>query len=228
MVDPLRLKIRPDKKEMYLKTILLGDEGVGKTTLRRRRMGLSIGTSMQDEAKYVKTLGVDASAKVYKVKDRKIVVLVYDPSGSKLFRDYVRTVYKNTEGVILMFDVTNKKSFDDIFERIDDYLKHGGRKDPVVYLVGNKIDLKEKRVIPREKGEELAKELSSYLGYEVPYRETSALTGENVAEMMKAHAIDLSKRILKKLLRFFIGGLLGSPLDSRSLVSRYRSFLRPL
>ena len=200
MVDPLRLKIRTDKKEMYLKTILLGDEGVGKTTLRRRRMGVSIGNSIQDEQKYVKTLGVDASAKVYKVKDRKIVILVYDPSGSKLFRDYVRTVYKNTEGVILMFDVTNRRSFDNVFERIDDYMNHGGRKDPVIYLVGNKVDLKEKRVIKREDGERLSKELEEYLGYPVPYRETSALTGENVAEMMKAHAVDLSKRILKKLL----------------------------
>jgi len=196
------LKVRPDKKEMYLKTILLGDEGVGKTTLRRKRMGTSIKSEI-DEERYVKTLGVDASAKKYKVKDRGIVILVYDPSGSKLFRDYVRTVYKNTEGVILMFDVTNRKSFNNVFERIDDYLKYGGRKDPVVYLVGNKIDLKDKRVVSREEGEELAKELSEYLGYEVPYRETSALTGENVREMMRSHVIDLSKRILKKILRVF-------------------------
>ena len=218
MVDPLRLKVRPDKKEMYLKTILLGDEGVGKTTLRRRRMGVSIRSDEEEE--YVKTLGVDASSKIYKVRDRKIVILVYDPSGSLLFRDYVRSVYKNTEGVILVYDVTNRKSFDSIMDRIDDYLKYGGRKDPVVYLAANKIDLEASREVSTEEGMELAEELSSYLGYNVPYREVSALKGIKVAEMMKAHAVDLSTRILKKLIgkRFFRGDLLGNLLEMNSLV----------
>ena len=93
---------------------------------------------------------------------------------------------KNSHGIILLYDITDLKSF----ERLNDNswindVKENASKRAVVYLVGNKIDKEEEREVKKEDGEKLAKELGFH------FAETSALTGYNVKEIFE----DLAERI---------------------------------
>ncbi len=174
-----------ERKGKY-KIIVLGDAGVGKTSLIRRFV------SARFMADYKLTIGVDMMTKDLEVDGQFIASLsLWDIAGQSRFAFVRKSFYLGVSGVILLFDVTRKDTLLNIKNWLNDLLQEAGNAS--VILAGNKIDLKEKRQISPEEAAEMAKELG------IPYFETSALTGENVNEIFKKLVIDIRNKTITKL-----------------------------
>ena len=168
--------INPD---ITLKFLTLGDSMVGKTSIVLR----FVDNIFFDQTK--STIGVDFKTKIIKFGNKYIKIKVWDTAGQERFRTITRQYYKNAEGMILIFDVKEKKTFDQVGDWVTSIMENK-QKDAKVILVGNKIDCEE-RVITKEQGEELAQK------YQLPYYETSASTGQNVQKIFEALAEEILK-----------------------------------
>ena len=166
------------------KTPLCWDAGVGKTYLVLRFSENAF------TRKYVPTLGVNVSDKIVRV-DKSIVQLVlWDLAGQTKFQYMRHSFYQGSDGVFFIFDLTNLKTFNKVREWYKDVQKNL-KNTPNLngFLIGNKNDLLDKRVITKKDGKQLAEDLN--LGY----IETSALTGENVIQAFHEIAKELLKSI---------------------------------
>ncbi|MFX0092633.1 MAG: Rab family GTPase, partial [Candidatus Hodarchaeota archaeon] len=157
------------ERRMIYKIVILGDGAVGKTSLRMRFVGKGFRQG------YLATIGADFTTKDIKIDDEYYgTVFIWDLAGQQAFSFVRASYYKGARGALLIFDVTRKDTFDNIKHWMNEISKHA--ENISVILVGNKIDLVESREVSPEMGEELARKL------DIPYIETSALTGENVSD----------------------------------------------
>ena len=161
------------------KVILIGEKGVGKTSLVMRFV-----YNMFRE-QYIETLGANFYSKhvTIKLDNRKIVVkmMIWDLAGDYHFRSVQESYFEGAQAAICVYDVSRRTTFDAVPHWINRLLKKV-EKIPLV-LVGNKIDLRksdELDFITTDEGKELAKKLKELLGIPVLFIETSAKTGENV------------------------------------------------
>ncbi|XP_005391518.1 PREDICTED: ras-related protein Rab-26 isoform X2 [Chinchilla lanigera] len=152
-----------DFYDIAFKVMLVGDSGVGKTCLlvRFKDGAFLAGT-------FISTVGIDFRNKVLDVDGMKVKLQIWDTAGQERFRSVTHAYYRDAHALLLLFDVTNKASFDNI-----------------------QVDSAQERVVKREDGEKLAKE------YGLPYMETSAKTGVNVDLAFTAIAKELKQRIMK-------------------------------
>ena len=159
-----------DEEIPLYKILLLGDSTVGKTCFLLRYME----DSFIDL--HMATIGLDYRLKTMILEDqKKVKVQLWDTAGQDKFRAITRNYYKGASGIILIFDVTNNKSFENIKKWMNEIKEEISEKVSIV-LIGNKIDNTAERKISKEQGEKLAKD------YEVAFFETSAKTGEGVNE----------------------------------------------
>ena len=151
-----------------LKISLIGNSSVGKTSLCHKY----VNNTFKDT--YMSTVGADYFEKTININNKEILLRIQDTSGQERFRSISPNFYRNVDGIIFVFDVTNKKSFKDV----DNWLKDVNAINPQSkrILVGNKIDLLNSRIIYKENMEnEIYKNMNYY--------ETSAKSGENVQEI---------------------------------------------
>ena len=152
------------------KLLLLGDSTVGKTCFLLRY------TDDTFLDMHMATIGLDYRLKTLILDDHKIVkIQLWDTAGQDKFRAITRNYYKGARGIILIYDVTNVKSYENIKKWINEIKEEISEKVSIV-LVANKIDNTAERKISKEQGEKLAND------YEVAFFETSAKTGEGVNE----------------------------------------------
>jgi DnaJ family protein C protein 27 len=176
MAEPTR-----SRKPLRIKILSLGDSESGKSCIIKRYC------EKRFVAKYLQTIGIDYGVTKVIVRDREVKVNIFDLSGHPLFYEVRNEFYKDTQGIILVFDVTNKTSFDSLdnwFNEIKTELKDQvpNQANPLENIVnilcGNKID-KGKRVV-----EEMdAKLWAANKGFH--YFEVSANTGSGVNEMFE-------------------------------------------
>ncbi|XP_050534480.1 ras-related protein Rab-37 isoform X3 [Daktulosphaira vitifoliae] len=149
--------------------MVLGDSGVGKTCLLVR-----FRDDMFLSGNYISTVGVDFRNKVISVEDSKVKLQIWDTAGQERFRSVTHAYYRDAHALLLLYDVTNRTSFDNIrawLSEIRDY----ANDQVVIMLIGNKADCSTSdRIIKKEEGEKLAQE------YSVTFMETSAKSGLNV------------------------------------------------
>ncbi|XP_036776426.1 ras-related protein Rab-26 isoform X5 [Manis pentadactyla] len=136
------------------RVMLVGDSGVGKTCLlvRFKDGAFLAGT-------FISTVGIDFRNKVLDVDGMKVKMQIWDTAGQERFRSVTHAYYRDAHALLLLYDVTNKASFDNIqawLAEIQEYAQH----DVVLMLLGNKVDSAQERVVKREDGEKLAKFLS--------------------------------------------------------------------
>lgn len=155
------------KVELQFKTLLLGDQAVGKSSLMMRY------TLDEFNLNIMGTAGVDLKKKNLVINDENVKVMIYDTAGHERFRLIAKSQYKGSHGIVLVYDVTDKKSFDNISFWMNNILEHA-ETNVEILLVGNKNDKVNEKVVTTEEGEGLAKK------FNVPFMETSAKTGENV------------------------------------------------
>ena len=152
------------------KILLLGDSTVGKTCFLLRY----VDDSFLDL--HMATIGLDYRLKTLILEEQKIVkVQLWDTAGQDKFRAITRNYYKGASGIILIFDVTNIKSYENIKKWINEIKEEISEKVAIV-LIGNKVDNVQERKISKEQGDKLASEIG------VKFFETSAKTGEGINE----------------------------------------------
>ena len=150
--------------------LLLGNSEVGKTSLIRRY------TNGLFKEEYISTIGIDYDSKKEIIDDINVQVKLWDTAGQERFRAITPNNLRNAEGIMLVFDITNSDSFNDLKDWLESIKTHFGEKNisiPII-IVGNKIDLEDKRDVEKDDANKFAQE-NNY-----KYFETSAKTGEGV------------------------------------------------
>lgn len=130
------------------KIILLGNANVGKTTfidlyINNYKYNSYIGT----------TIGINMRTKKYPPigEDNERKIIIWDTAGQEKYRSLVSLHYRDCHGVILMFDLNDRKSYDDIRFWMKEIYKYNDKKKIIFYIVGNKTDLE--RNVSYEEGE---------------------------------------------------------------------------
>lgn len=165
-----------DKKssDFLWKIVLCGDSFVGKTTIRKRAMGEHFAEE------YISTVGADFSSYKLKFGDLSIGFQVWDLAGQDKYKYIRSSFYGGATGCFLVYDVTNPKSLKSLSNWVDEAIRYSNGTIDIFIICANKIDLKNRREIPREMGENYAEALRESSGLQCIYIETSALTGENI------------------------------------------------
>ena len=159
------------KIDYQFKIIICGDPMVGKTSTILRF------TESAFDRKYIPSLGISVKDKTVRVKKSNIQLVVWDIAGQSKFETMRSAFYKGARGVLLVFDLTNPKSFNGLKNWHKDIQQHIDIEEQLIgFILGNKSDKVDERKIIKEEAMELAKELN------LEYIETSALTGDNVKE----------------------------------------------
>lgn len=104
---------------------------------------------------------------------------IWDTAGQERFRTITHTFYKQAEGVLLVFDVTDRMSYENLHAWVNSIHEHADERI-IKYLVANKIDLTEERKVTKEEGQKLANQ------YKMKYFETSAKDNTNVTESVES------------------------------------------
>ncbi len=173
----------PDKRELKFKVILLGESGVGKTSLIRRYVRGSFSES------YIQTIGTTVSKRVDNLSLKsgrgvEVSLIVWDIMGNRRFIDLLGEAYfDNTQGALAVFDVTRRETFEALDAWIDAARKSQPRM-PVVVL-GNKSDLGDRRAVTDD-GAKVHYEPGGLL-----YIPTSAKTGLNVEAAFRRLTLEI-------------------------------------
>ncbi|MCY3410845.1 MAG: GTP-binding protein [Candidatus Heimdallarchaeota archaeon] len=167
------------RRKFSTKIVIIGDGRVGKTSLRRAYLGKSF------KSNYLSTIGADFSVTEYQVDSLPVQVTIWDIAGQQIFNITHGAYFRGAHAAIVMYDVTNKESFDQVKVWIDRYVELSNIGN-IIAIVGNKIDLLEVPNITsnfiveddqHKKVEELRKLFPDY--FISSYR-TSAKTGKNI------------------------------------------------
>jgi small GTP-binding protein len=168
-----RFKEKPT--DFGIKVVMMGDGAVGKTSLVLRY------TQNTFSPEYKQSLGASFAVKDLEVKEKKVKLVIWDVAGQPSFRQVRRHYYSGAHGALLVFDVTEPGSFMTLGNWYSDFRRivpHGA-----VVLIGNKVDLTGKRMVPAEAAQMLQR------WWNIPYFETSAATADGVydAFLMLTH-----------------------------------------
>ncbi len=156
-----------------LKIIILGSSTVGKSSIYLRYFNNKFNVNT------MVTVGVDFKTKYFKFDDEKEIKINFvDTAGQEKYRAISQNYLKGTDGVIFVFDLTKKETFQLIADWMQ-FMKEHNKKNIGKILFGNKNDLISEREISYDEGKNLANELKCN------YYEGSAKTGENIEILMQ-------------------------------------------
>ena len=163
--------------------LIIGNSIVGKTSI------LTKYTSKNYTENYLATVGLDFFTKDETIDNKIIRIKIWDTAGQERYKAITKCFFQRAQGIIIVFDVTNKRSFDDLKMWIDSINSQSKLTEDLenmpIIIIGNKIDLP-KRVIDKETALNFAKEQN------LDYFETSAKTGEGIDNAMR----DLVKKVM--------------------------------
>jgi len=149
--------------EYIFKYIIIGDSSVGKTSLISSLMNASF------KKEYTTTIGVDFASKILKLDDRIVKIQIWDTAGQEAFKSITKCYYRGAIGCVIVFDITNVKSFENVKSWLND-VNHSDRSDKrQIMIVGNKKDLEKYRAVSKKEINDLISSLEN-----VKYFETSA------------------------------------------------------
>eukprot|EP00301_Raphidiophrys_heterophryoidea_P023277 c7208_g1_i3.p1 GENE.c7208_g1_i3~~c7208_g1_i3.p1 ORF type:complete len:744 (+),score=151.70 c7208_g1_i3:104-2233(+) len=156
-----------------VKTLLTGDSGVGKSCLMIQFIDGPF------SGKYFSTIGVEFGTKTVQVANQKYKLQIWDTAGQERFRSTSLKYYRGAQLILVVFDLTNRESFDHVtgwVDQMEEYANH----EAVKILAGNKVDMPAHRVVTFEE----AAKLADLLGFQM-YFETSARSGANVDKVFE-------------------------------------------
>ncbi|XP_065065140.1 ras-related protein Rab-22A-like [Rhopilema esculentum] len=149
------------------KVCLLGDSGVGKSSLVLRFV------SDRFDPKQSATIGASFMSKTIGIDDQTVKFQIWDTAGQERYQALAPMYYRGAAAAIVVYDITNEASFNCVKKWVKE-LNQFGPKDIVIAIAANKKDLESNREVPREEGQQYAE------GIDALFVETSALTAENV------------------------------------------------
>jgi len=154
------------RKKVLLKVIILGDSGVGKTSLMNQYVNRKFSNQ------YKATIGADFLTKEVMVDDRLVTMQIWDTAGQERFQSLGVAFYRGSDCCVLVFDVNTASSFEHLDNWRDEFLVQAGPRDPENFpfvVLGNKIDLEHQRVVSTKRAQAWCQSKNN-----VPYFETSA------------------------------------------------------
>jgi len=173
----------PPHYDFLIKLLLIGDSGVGKSCLLLR---------FCDDAwtpSFITTIGIDFKIRTIELDGKRIKLQIWDTAGQERFRTITTAYYRGAMGILLVYDVTDDRSFNNIrtwHANIEQHASEGVNK----VLIGNKSDWTDKRAVSEEDGRELAEELG------IKFIETSAKINEGVEDAFFTLARDIKARLI--------------------------------
>jgi len=158
-----------NNNEILIKILLLGESGVGKTSILLKY------TENKFSKSYLPTIGIDYKTKILEINNHNIKIKIWDTAGQEKFRNLTSTYFVNSNGIFIIFDLGDKLSFD----RINDWMKQINYYlysiDVPIVLLGNKYDNHN-----REVNEKIIEDLSNF--YHFKYFNVSALKNIGINE----------------------------------------------
>ena len=186
--------------DQIFKILLLGDAGVGKSSIILRYKKNEFNASM------VSSIGVDFKTKDIIVNDKKVKLQLWDTAGHERFRTITTSYYRGAHGIATVFDLSERESFEHVEKWLEEINKYA-KENVMRFLIGNKSDLVDKRQVTYEEVRALANRLNIY------YVETSAKNNINISDFFQIATKNyLSKYDFKKEKE-----LAGVSLDSKKL-----------
>ncbi|XP_046575854.1 ras-related protein Rab-27A-like isoform X1 [Haliotis rubra] len=169
--------------DYLIKFLALGDSAVGKTSYLYQY------TDNMFNSKFISTVGIDFREKrvVHRGpsvdgsvgRSQRIHLQLWDTAGQERFRSLTTAFFRDAMGFLLLFDLTNEQSFLNIRNWLTQLQTHAYCENPDVVLLGNKSDLEDNRCVAEDRAREISEK------YGLPYFETSAATGQNVAKAVE-------------------------------------------
>ena len=159
------------------KIIIIGDSGVGKSSLLKRAV------QNRFDGSYQATIGFEFLLMHFKVNDLKIKLQIWDTCGQEMYRSLVQGFYRNTSLAIIVYDISSKKSYEGLDIWLKDLRQHTEENIPV-FIIGNKMDLE------RQVSAEDAK-IFAVSNRTIFFTECSAKTGEKVKSIFFEVALHL-------------------------------------
>lgn len=173
------------RKKLLLKVIILGDSGVGKTSLMNQYVNKKFSNQ------YKATIGADFLTKEVLVEDRLVTMQIWDTAGQERFQSLGVAFYRGADSCVLVFDVNVAKTFENLDSWRDEFLIQASPRDPDNFpfiVIGNKVDL-ENRVVSQKRALAWCQAKGS-----IPYFETSAKEAVNVEQSFQV----IAKNALRK------------------------------
>ena len=164
------------------KYIIIGDSAVGKSNILLRYVHEKFNEEFQS------TIGVEFGAKNIQLNEKIYRIQIWDTAGQENFRSITRAYYKNSVCACIVYDITQKNSFENVKSWIEDCKKQSP-KTVFLVLIGNKLDLEKQRQVSYDEGEEFARKNNML------FFETSAKTGENIENVFLTSAQKIADNI---------------------------------
>ena len=140
------------KDKIYnVKFIIIGETKVGKTSIINQY------TKQIFEEEFFTTMATDKSTKEIEIKGKKLKLEIWDTIGQEKYRAVNKIFMKNTQIALLVYDITDRKSFDDLNEWYENFIKINEKEKAIIGVAANKSDLYEERVVEEKEGKNFAK-----------------------------------------------------------------------
>ncbi|KNH06983.1 hypothetical protein XU18_2254 [Perkinsela sp. CCAP 1560/4] len=182
-------EIDPSSVTDTLKLLLIGDSAVGKSCLLCRF------TKNEFDTSNLSTIGIDFKVRYLYIDDLPVKLELWDTAGQERFRSITNAYYRGADGIAVVFDATNRESFKSVEMWSDNIyrLNSDASENPCFkVLIGNKIDLQDRRIISKADAEDLAKKI------DMPYFETSAKNGAGVENAFITFVTEIVREKRKK------------------------------
>lgn len=169
--------------DMQIKLLMIGDSGVGKTCLLLRYANDSFSPT------FITTIGIDFKIKNIEIDDKRVKLQIWDTAGQERFRTITTSYFRGAQGIVLVYDVTDRRSFESIRNWISQIQQHADVHVNKI-LVGNKCDMLDEKVVSTEEGQKLASEFG------MKFWETSAKNDVNVEQSFHSIAKSVKDRLI--------------------------------
>jgi len=162
------------RKKVLLKVIILGDSGVGKTSLMNQYVHKRFSNQ------YKATIGADFLTKEVMIDDKLVTLQIWDTAGQERFQSLGVAFYRGADSCVLVYDITDAKSFDNLESWMDEFLVHAAPRNQETFpfvVLGNKADMAKRRQVATSKAKQWCTGKNN-----IPYFETSAKEALNVEQ----------------------------------------------
>ncbi|RQM14153.1 hypothetical protein DD237_004819 [Peronospora effusa] len=184
--------VHSSKYDLLIKLLLIGDSGVGKSCVLLRYSDDSFTTS------FITTIGliglticcsIDFKVKTISLDGKRIKLQIWDTAGQERFRTITTAYYRGAMGILLVYDVTDDHSFQNIRNWMTQ-IRQNASSNVNKILIGNKCDVDpSERAVTTKQGQDLANEFG------IQFFETSAKSNQNIDEAFRSIAVDIQKRL---------------------------------
>ena len=154
-----------------LKILTIGDNNVGKSSIIEKYIDDKFDGNNKP------TIGIDFKTKIIQKGNELIKLSIYDTAGEEKYRYLIKNYYNGANGILLIYDITNRNSFHNLNLWFDELEKNLDLNNLYIYLIGNKADLIQEREVSYEEAKDFADKKN------IPYIEISAKTGDNINKL---------------------------------------------